>query len=78
MTINIRFKLENEKTFYCQEKRWWGWKTLYTKSHGYILHSEDKQDLLKKVIDEYYETTKKHLEIHEYPMIKRYTKGYKF
>jgi hypothetical protein len=64
--------------FSVQEKRWYGWKWIgyYTDTicgdiYEYY-NADTKENLLEKVIDNYYKTTKKHLTIIEYPTIKWY------
>ena len=64
---------------YAEEKKWYGWSII-----GYLVGTiggslfeaykeTSKEKLLNVIVDKYYETTKKHLIIKEYPTIKFFT-----
>ena len=67
-----------DRRFSIQQKRWYGWRQLgYWVDLGYgsfyeYFTAKTKEELLEKILDKYYKTSKKFITIMEYPMIKWY------
>jgi hypothetical protein len=77
--ITIRFiKYEDKYRYTIQRRGWFGWKDItYTINMGYgsvtyEYSAVTKEELLEKVLEEYYEVDKRFVEIIEYPTIKIY------
>ena len=76
-TITIRFKKRKED-YFIQRKGWLKWKDFsYTVNMGYgsvtyLYTAKSKEELLEKVLEEYYEVDKRFVQVIEYPMIKIY------
>ena len=77
-TITIRFIKHKDKKYTIQRRGWFGWKDItYTINMGYgsvtyEYSAVTKEELLEKVLEEYYEVDKRFVEIIEYPTIKVY------
>ena len=78
-TIKIRFVKNQRGNYYIQRKGWFGrWKDIgYSVDMGYgsvtyEYSAVTKEELLEKVLEEYYEVDKRFVEIIEYPTIKVY------
>ena len=80
--IKIRFiekysKIGELEYYTAQIKRWYGWRHMgivrvgQFGSYFYIYCEGSKDELLKRVYD-HFSTTKKHLDITEYPELKAY------
>jgi hypothetical protein len=77
--ITIRFiKYKDKYRYTIQRRGWFGWKDItYTINMGYgsvtyEYSAVTKEELLEKVLEEYYEVDKRFVEIIEYPTIKVY------
>jgi len=76
-TLKIRF-IEKNNQFTMQRKTWFGWNYLtYTIDMGYgsivnYYENKNKEALLDEVLEEKFKTTRKFVEIIEYPTIKVY------
>ena len=76
-TIKIRFIKRGKipSDYLIQKKTWLGWKYI-SYSHGYstdILYCKDnKEELLKEVLECHYSTDKRFVKVIEYPEIKHY------
>lgn len=77
-TIKIRF-INRGKDYLIQKKTWLGWKYIgYHQSAGfgdsiYVLYCKDtKEELLKEVLEYYYQRDKRFVNIIEYPELKHY------
>jgi|JI9StandDraft_1071089.scaffolds.fasta_scaffold242901_2 hypothetical protein len=81
--IKIRFiertNSDGKIDYLIQRKKILGWSYfMFPQSGGagdtfwYFYCKDDKNDLLKQVIDEVYKTTKSHVSVEEHPMIKLY------
>lgn len=77
--ITIRFiKYKDKYRYTIQRRGWFGWKDItYTIEMGYgsvtyEYSAVTKEELLEKVLEEYYEVDKRHVDIIEYPTIKIY------
>ena len=77
--ITIRFiKYKDKYRYTIQRRGWFGWKDItYTINMGYgsvtyEYSAATKEELLEKVLEEYYEVDKRFVEITEYPTIKIY------
>lgn len=75
--ITIRFiKYKNKYTI--QRRGWFGWKDItYTINMGYgsltnYYSAETKEDLLKEVLEEYYEVDKRFVQVIEHATIEIY------
>jgi hypothetical protein len=78
-TIKIRFiKYKDKYNYTIQRRGWFGWKDItYTINMGYgsvtyKYSAVTKEELLEKVLEEYYKVDKRFVEIIEYPTIKIY------
>lgn len=74
-TITIRFvKYKNKYTI--QRRGWFGWKDITNTinmgygSVTYDYSAETKEDLLKEVLEKYYEIDKRFVQVIEHPTIK--------
>ena len=81
--IKIRFVERTDSNgkidYLIQQKKILGWSYFMYYVNGgagdtiwYFYCNDDKNDLLKKVIDEVYKTNKSHVIVEEHPMIKIY------
>lgn len=81
--IKIRFiertNSDGKIDYLIQHKKLLGWSYFMYYVNGgagdtvwYFYCKDDKNDLLKQVIDEVYKTTKSHVSVEEHPMIKLY------
>ena len=76
-TITIRFIKYKDK-YTIQRRGWFGWKDItYTINMGYgsltnYYSAETKEDLLKEVLEEYYEVDKRFVQVIEHATIKIY------
>jgi hypothetical protein len=74
-TIKLRF-VERGGDFLVQRKTWSGWKYIgYTINMGYgavynLYCEKTKEELLKTVLEQYYEVDKRFTQIIEYPQLK--------
>jgi len=69
-TIKIRFIHEMDK-YYIQRRGWFGWKDItYTIDMGYT--SDTKESLLDEVLEKYYQTDKRFVQVIEHSTIKIY------
>lgn len=75
--IKVRF-IQHKDKYTIQKKGWFRWKDIYyTIDMGYGSVSNDysaetKEELLDKVLEEYYEVDKRFVKIEEHPTIKVY------
>lgn len=73
--ITIRF-VKHKGTYMIQRRRFFSWfyirETLESNAGhaSFLYNSEDKKELLKKVLDEYFKVDKKFISITEMPTIK--------
>ena len=76
-TITIRF-IEYKNKYTIQRRGWFGWKDItYNISMGYgsvtnYYSAETKEDLLKEVLEEYYEVDKRFVQVIEHATIEIY------
>ena len=76
-TIKIRFIHERGK-YYIQRRGWFGWKDItYTIDMGYgsitnYYTSDTKESLLDDVLEKYYQTDKRFVQVIEHSTIKIY------
>ena len=77
-TIIIRFIKHGNKKYTVQRRGWFGWKDItYTINMGYgsvtyDYSAETKEDLLKSVLEEYYQVDKRFVQVIEHSTIKVY------
>lgn len=78
-TIEVRFKKYKDKYNYTIQRRvWFRWKDItYTINMGYgsvtyEYSAVTKEELLEKVLEEYYEVDKRFVQVIEHPTIKIY------
>lgn len=77
-TITIRFIKHKDKKYTIQRRGWFGWKDItYTINMGYGsvtygYSSETKEDLLKEVLENYYEVDKRFVQVIEHSTVKIY------
>lgn len=76
-SIKIRF-IKHKDRYTIQKKGWFRWKDIYyTIDMGYGSVSYDyaektKEELINRVLEEYFEVDKRFVKIEEYPTIKIY------
>lgn len=76
-TIKIRFIKYKDK-YTIQRRGWFGWRDItYTIDMGYgsvtnYYSAESKEDLLKEVLEEYYEVDKRFVQVIEHSTIQVY------
>ena len=77
-TIKIRFIKHGKNKYTIQRKGWFRWKDIgYSVDMGYggfyeIYSAETKEDLLKEVLEKYYEVDKRFVQVIEHATIEIY------
>jgi len=77
-TIKIRFIKHGKNKYTIQRRGWFKWKDIgYSVDMGYggfyeIYSAETKEDLLKEVLENYYQTDKRFVQVIEHATIKVY------
>ena len=77
-TIKIRFIKHRKNKYTIQRKGWFRWKDIgYSVDMGYggfweRYSAETKEDLLKEVLENYYQTDKRFVQVIEHSTIKVY------
>lgn len=75
--VKIRF-VERKEDFLIQRKTWFGWKYIqWVQDMGYgaIIYcycADTKEQLLSRVLEEYYKIDKRFVQVTEYPPLKIY------
>lgn len=77
-TIKIRFIKYGDKKYTIQRKGWFGWKDIgYSVDMGYggfweRYSATTKEDLLKEVLEDYYQVDKRFVQVIEHAIINVY------